>query len=54
VSKLQVAVIGVGGIARTHMPGCEVVADSDINEAVLEKWGQVGGEVRVEGECSSP
>lgn len=43
---LKVGVIGVGGIARTHMPGwaasdnAEVVAGSDINEAVLNKWGQ--------------
>jgi predicted dehydrogenase len=42
---LRVAVIGVGGIARVHMPGwatsehAEVVAGCDIDEAVLERWG---------------
>jgi predicted dehydrogenase len=41
----KVGVIGVGGIARTHMPGweasehAEVVAGSDVNEAVLQRWG---------------
>ena len=43
---LQVGVIGVGGIARTHMPGwtasehAEVIAGCDVNEAVLQKWGE--------------
>ncbi len=43
---LQVGVIGVGGIARTHMPGWEaselakVVAGSDVNAEFLQKWGQ--------------
>jgi predicted dehydrogenase len=43
---LKVGIIGVGGIARTHMPGwaasphAEVVAGSDINETILQKWGQ--------------
>src|SRR5271166_2768063 len=43
---LKVGVIGVGGIARTHMPGwaasehAEVVAGSDISEPLLQKWGQ--------------
>lgn len=43
---LKVAVIGVGGIARVHMPGwaasehAEVVAGCDINEAVLQRWGE--------------
>ncbi|MBZ0302052.1 MAG: Gfo/Idh/MocA family oxidoreductase [Anaerolineae bacterium] len=41
---LKVGIIGVGGIARTHMPGwaasehAEVVAGSDINELALQKW----------------
>jgi predicted dehydrogenase len=46
VSKqLKVAVIGVGGIAKTHMPGwaasehAEVVAGSDVMENVLQAWG---------------
>ena len=44
---LQVAVIGVGGIARLHLPGweasghAEVVAGCDINEEVLSRWGQL-------------
>ncbi|MCA9967261.1 MAG: Gfo/Idh/MocA family oxidoreductase, partial [Anaerolineales bacterium] len=43
---LKVGIIGVGGIAHTHLPGwaasphTEVIAGSDINEAVLNKWGQ--------------
>jgi predicted dehydrogenase len=46
---LKVGVIGVGGIARTHMPGwqaseyAEVVAGSDINGAILETWGKTHG-----------
>jgi len=42
---LKVAVVGVGGIAKTHMPGwafsehAEVVAGSDVSEAALKKWG---------------
>jgi predicted dehydrogenase len=44
--KLRVGVIGVGGIARVHMPGwklsehAEVVAGCDINEDVLKTWGK--------------
>jgi len=42
---LKVGVIGVGGIARTHMPGweasehAEVVAGADVSEQALERWG---------------
>ena len=42
---LKVAMIGVGGIARTHMPGwaasehAEVVAGADISEKALTAWG---------------
>ena len=42
---LKVAVIGVGGISHTHMPGwaasehAEVVAGADLNKASLETWG---------------
>src|SRR5579871_4697146 len=42
---LKVGVIGVGGIAKTHMPGwaaseyAEVVAGCDISESLLQKWG---------------
>jgi predicted dehydrogenase len=48
-TTLKVGVIGVGGIARTHMPGwaasvdAEVVAGSDINSVALEEWGRVHG-----------
>lgn len=43
--KLKVAVIGVGGIARLHMPGweasehAEVVAGADIDPVLLAEWG---------------
>ncbi len=50
VSKiLKVGVVGVGGIAKTHMPGwaasehAEVVAGSDISAEALENWGAVYG-----------
>ena len=49
MAKLQVGVIGVGGIARTHMPGweasahAEVVAGADISEAALQRWGATYG-----------
>jgi predicted dehydrogenase len=42
---LKVGVIGVGGIAKTHMPGwtasghSEVVAGCDIDENALRRWG---------------
>ena len=50
---LKVGVIGVGGIAKTHMPGwaaselAEVVAGSDISEAALTKWGSEHGITRL-------
>ncbi|CAN5871257.1 Gfo/Idh/MocA family oxidoreductase [soil metagenome] len=46
---LKVGVIGVGGIAKTHMPGwaastdAEVVAGCDLNAAVLQDWGKLHG-----------
>lgn len=46
---LKVAVIGVGGIARVHMPGWElsehtkVVAGCDISAEVLQAWGERHG-----------
>ncbi len=46
---LKVGVIGVGGIAKTHMPGwaaspdAEVIAGSDISDSVLQSWGQSHG-----------
>lgn len=48
-SSLKVGVIGVGGIAKTHMPGwaaseiAEVVAGSDVVEPVLQQWGDLHG-----------
>lgn len=42
---LKVGVVGVGGIAHTHMPGweksdlAEVVAGTDVSEDILNKWG---------------
>lgn len=44
---LKVGIVGVGGIARTHMPGweasehAEVVAGADLVEPVLQKWGEL-------------
>ena len=46
---LKVGIIGIGGIARTHIPGwlasehTELVAGSDIDEAALTKWGAENG-----------
>ncbi len=43
---LKVGVIGVGGIAKAHMPGwqesglTEVYAGCDVNEPVLRQWGE--------------
>ena len=47
--KLQVGIIGVGGIARTHIPGweaseyAELAAGSDVNGDVLKAWGEQHG-----------
>ncbi|MBN1935197.1 MAG: Gfo/Idh/MocA family oxidoreductase, partial [Anaerolineae bacterium] len=54
MTKLKVGVIGVGGIARTHMPGweaselAEVVAGADVSEAALERWGKQHSVARLE------
>ncbi len=54
---LKVGVIGVGGIARLHMPGwaasehAEVVAGCDIDEAILHRWG---GEYHIEKLVTDP
>lgn len=46
---LKVAVIGVGGISNSHMPGwaasehAEVVAGADINPTALANWGKKHG-----------
>ena len=48
-NMLKVGVIGVGGIAKTHMPGwaasedAEVVAGSDVVEPALQTWGAEHG-----------
>ncbi len=50
--KMKVGVIGLGGIANTHMPGwqasqhAEVVAGSDINPAVFAMWREKYGVAR--------
>jgi predicted dehydrogenase len=47
--KLKVGIVGVGGIAGTHLPGwaasddAELVAGSDVNENVLQSWGESNG-----------
>lgn len=44
--KLKVGIIGVGGIAGSHLPGwaasqhAELVAGSDVNPDVLKQWGE--------------
>jgi len=54
---LKVGVIGVGGIARTHMPGwaaseyAEVVAGSDVDANALAAWGVANG---IEGLSTDP
>ena len=51
--KLKVAVIGVGGIAKTHMPGwaaspdAEVVAGADVSANALQEWGKTNGVTRL-------
>jgi predicted dehydrogenase len=46
MSQLKVGVIGVGGIAKTHMPGweasphTEVIAGTDVIEAAAKQWGE--------------
>lgn len=45
-NKLKVGIIGVGGIAKAHLPGwqespyAEVVAGSDVSETALKTWGE--------------
>ena len=47
--KLRVGIVGVGGIAHTHLPGWEasehadVVAGSDISGDALQRWGDAQG-----------
>jgi predicted dehydrogenase len=55
---LKVGVIGVGGIARTHMPGwaqsehAEVVAGADISQEIVESFGQAYGVQRLTTDSS--
>ena len=49
MAKLKVGIVGVGGIAQTHMPGwhatedAEVVAGSDVRDEALQSWGREHG-----------
>jgi predicted dehydrogenase len=53
MATLKVGVIGVGGIADTHMPGwresglTEVVAGCDLSETALQRWGEKFGVTRL-------
>jgi len=55
---LKVGVIGVGGIARWHMPGwttsehTEVIAGCDIDPAALQKWGDEFNVARLTGDAA--
>lgn len=55
---LKVGVVGVGGIAKAHMPGwaasefAEVVAGCDISMEALEKWGLLHGVSKLEQDPS--
>ena len=59
MSTLKVGVIGVGGIARTHMPGweasphAEVIAGADLVPAALETFGKNYGVSRLETESAA-
>ena len=49
METLNVGVIGVAGINRTHMPGwaasphAEVIAGADLSEVALKTWGEKHG-----------
>ena len=49
MAKLKVGIIGVGGIAATHVPGweasedAEIAAGSDIRKKALKNWGDQHG-----------
>ncbi len=51
--RLGVGIIGLGGIAHTHIPGweasehTEIVAGCDINPETLERWGEAHGITRL-------
>ena len=59
MSTLKVGVIGVGGIARTHMPGwaasphTEVVAGADLSQDALSKWGSDWNVSRLETDTAA-
>jgi len=59
MSTLKVGVIGVGGIARTHMPGwaasphAEVVAGADLVPAALQSWGADWNVSRLESDSAA-
>ena len=46
MAAVKVGIIGVGGIARTHVPGwlasehAELIGGSDISQDVLQAWGR--------------
>ncbi len=54
MTKLKVGIIGVGGIARTHIPGwqaspeAELVAGSDLGEEVLQRFGEENGVAKLD------
>lgn len=56
--SLKVGIIGVGGIARTHMPGwmqsehTEVVAAADISQEIVEAFGKAHGITRLTTDSS--
>ena len=58
MSVLKVGIIGVGGIARTHIPGweastdAELVAGCDVREAELLRWGETQGIDRLTTDAS--
>ncbi len=54
MTKLKVGIVGVGGIARTHIPGwqaspdAELVAGSDLGEEVLQRFGEENGVAKLD------
>ena len=50
MSKIKVGIIGVGGIAKLHVPGwrmsehAELIAGSDINNSILEFINKEGSD----------
>ena len=58
MAGLKVGIIGVGGIARSHVPGwqasqeAELVAGSDLDGEVLGRWGEENGVSRLYTEAA--